>query len=263
MQHNNGAASTLLRRLFTIVFMLWLATVVIQYDENSLSKKPEITTKQPLSNIVIEQLTLPPIPTSVAIHKPQQKQQTITKLAEQPAKPVTKMLKHPSKTPPVNTLRVENVYEKLSDEGVDIQIAWPRSADKRQAALHFMYQCVGVQFAVLNGSTLHKINHPKINQPRLNQAGDYSDWVRVAQGSLSKNEHNWLNAYALTGTPIRLFPRHIDWRLAQYVAKALQGVPLISLRARYQISKQRLQLIDIYINNQQITDSWILFQGKC
>ena len=123
-----------------------------------------------------------------------------------------------------------------------------------------MYQCAGVQFAVLSGKVITKAGHTKFNQSISN---DYSDWVRVAQGSLSRKEHNWLNAYALTGTPIRLFPRHIDWRLAQHLAQALKGHTLTNFRASYQVTNQSLQLIHIHINKQRLTDTWILYQGKC
>jgi hypothetical protein len=257
-QKNHWQVSTLLRGLLAIVFIMWLASVMTQYYEKAVTHKPKITIKQPPSNIVIEQLALPPLPKPKTSVKPQAT--AVSKLAKQTVEPVNKVVKQSLQTPPVNKQQIENIYQQLSDEGVNIQIAWPQNDKERQAALNFMYQCVGVQFAVLNGKTLTKINHTKINHTKLT---DYSEWIRVAQGSLSKKEHNWLNAYALTGSPIRLFPRHIDWRLAQYLANALKGLPLASLRANYQVTNQRLQLTHIHINNQAITDSWILYQGKC
>jgi hypothetical protein len=260
LQNNNWQASTLLRCFLAIAFMAWLATVLIQYTQNPPVQKPEITSKQPPSHIVIEQFRLPPIPKTTS--KPQLP--AVSKLAKQPAervtKVVTKVIKQSPQTPSANKQQVQQVYQKLSDEAIDIQIAWPPQATERQVALDFMYQCVGVQFAVLNGDTLTKLNHTKLNQTG---ASENSDWVRVAQGNLSKKEQNWLNAYALTGTPIRLFPRDIDWRLAQYVAKALKGAPLTRFRAHYQVTNQGLQLTNISINNQAVTDSWTLYQGKC
>jgi hypothetical protein len=266
LQNNSGQASTLLRSLLAIVFIVWLANVMTQYDEKTTTQKPKISIKQPPSNIVIEQFALPPIP------KPKAKSQTsaIAKQVKPPAEPVAKMAKQSPQTPPVDKQQVEQIYQKLSDEAVDIQIAWPQNVNERHSALNFMYRCVGVQFAVLNGSTLTKFNHTKFNHTKFNHTKrnhseliDYSDWVRIAQGSLSNKEHNWLNAYALAGTPIRLFPRHIDWRLSQYLAKALKGLPLASLRAKYQVTNRRLELTHIYLNNQRITASWLLFHGKC
>jgi hypothetical protein len=265
LQNINGHASTLLRGLLAVVFIVWLASVMTQYDEKTTTKKPEISIKQPPSNIVIEQFALPPIP------KPKAKSQTSAQPALEPKRvkqalePATTDAKQSSQTPPVDKQQVEQVYQKLSDEAVDIQIAWPQNVNERHSALNFMYRCVGVQFAVLNGSTLTKFNHTKFNHTKFNQTKliDYSDWVRIAQGSLSNKEHNWLNAYALAGTPIRLFPRSIDWRLSEYLAKALKGLPLASLRAKYQVTNQRLQLTNIHINSQRISGSWVLYQGKC
>ena len=266
LQNTNCQASTIFRGLLTVIFIAWLATVMTQYDKKTKTQKSEVPLKQPTSNIVIEPLTLPPIPKPIVAAEP--KVLAESKLAKPSIESATKLLKELKQlpqTPPVNKQQVKQVYQQLSDTGVDIQIAWPHSVNERQVALDFMYQCVGVQFAVLSGNTFTKINHTKINHTKANHSisSDYSDWVRVAQGSLSKKEYNWLNAYALKGTPIRLFPRSIDWRLAQRLADALKGVPLDNLRAKYQVTNHRLQLIDIQINGLQITDSWTLYQGKC
>ena len=251
IQNSNWPVSTLFRGVLAIVFMLWLANVVTQYDEQPPIHKSDTFTKQPPSKIMIELLTLPPVPEPAA--KPQAS--AVSKLAKQRVEPATEVVKQSSQKSPVNKQQTEQVYQQLSDEGVDIQIAWPQNFHERQAALSFMYQCVGVQFAVLNGNNITQINPTDLS--------DYSDWIRVAQGSLSKKEHNWINAYALRGTPIRLFPRHLDWRLAQYLANALQGGALSSFRANYQVTNQRLQLTQMFINNQQMPGSWILYQGKC
>jgi hypothetical protein len=250
LQDNNWSTNTVLRTLLTLVFILWLASVMSQYDDSDDENKLKTKVKPPPSNIVLEQISLPPTP----------KVAEESKLAKQLTKPMTKYVKRSSQTPPINKQQISQVYQKLSDKGVDIQIAWPQNINDREAALTFMYQCAGVQFAVLRGNVITKAGHTKVNQAISN---DYSEWVRVALGSLSRKEHNWLNAYALTGTPIRLFPRQIDWRLAQYLAQALKGVPLSHFRANYQVTNQSLQLTQIHINEQRITDIWILYKGKC
>jgi hypothetical protein len=246
LQNNNWRATTILRGLLSAVFILWLATVMFQYDDNDIEKQQKINKKQPPSNIVIEQLTLPPVP------KAQPQVLAVAELTNQPLEPALKKVKQ---TPRVNTQQVEQVYKQLSDQGVDIQIAWPQKTHQQQGALDFMYQCAGMQFAVLNGNNITKVNQLKLS--------DYSDWIRLAQGNLSKKEHHWLNAYALTGTPIRLFPRDIDLRLAQHLANALKDSPLVNLRANYQVDNQRLYLTHIQLNKQPITGSWELYQGKC
>jgi hypothetical protein len=247
LRNNNWPAPTVLRGLLTIVFMLWLATVMLKYDDNDIEKQQKISVKQ-ATNIVIEQLTLPPVPTSAA------KSQTSadSELANQPSKAA---IEEVIQSPPLNKQQVQKVYEQLSDQGVDIQIAWPQNMPQQKAALDFMYQCVGMQFAVLNGDNISKVNQFSLS--------NYSNWIRVAQGKLSKKEQHWLTAYALTGTPIRLFPRGIDLRLASHLANALKGSALVNLRANYHVSNQRLYLTQIQLNNQAIKTSWELYLGEC
>ena len=248
LQNKNWPVTAILRGLLTAVFILWLATVMFQYDDNDIEKQQKINKKQAPSNIVIEQLMLPPVPTP----KAKSQASAVSELTNQPPESVIKQVKQ---SPPVNKQQVEQVYKQLSDQGIDIQIAWPQQIHQQQGALDFMYQCAGMQFAMLNGNNITKVNQLKLS--------DYSGWIRVAQGDLSKKEHHWISAYSLTGTPIRLFPRNIDLRLAQHLANALKGAPLVNLRANYQVSNQRLYLTKIQLNNQVITASWTLYQGEC
>jgi hypothetical protein len=248
LQNNSWPATALLRGGLTIIFILWLATVMSQYDDRSIEKKQKINVKQAHNNIVIEQLILPPVPTPKA--EPQAL--AVSKLANQPPESAIKQVKQ---SPAVNKQQVEQVYKQLSEQTVDIQIAWPQQIHQQQGALGFMYQCAGMQFAMLNGNKITKVNQFALS--------DYSGWIRVAQGNLSKKEHHWIAAYSLTGTPIRLFPRNIDLRLAQHLANALKGAPLVNLRANYQVSNQRLYLTKIQLNNQAIKTSWELYLGEC
>jgi hypothetical protein len=247
-QNNSWPATALLRGGLTIIFILWLATVMSQYDDNPIEKKQKINVKQAPSNIVIEQLMLPPVPTP----KAKSQASAVSELANQPPESVIKQVKQ---SPPVNKKQVEHVYKQLSDQGIDIQISWPQQIYQQQGALDFMYQCAGMQFAMLDGNKITKFNQFALS--------DYSDWIRVAQGHLSKKEQHWITAYSLTGAPIRLFPRNIDLRLAQHLANALKGAPLVNLRANYQVSNQRLYLTQIQLNNQAIKTSWELYLGEC
>jgi hypothetical protein len=248
LQNKNWPATAVLRGGLTIVFILWLATVMSQYDDNPIEKQQKINVKQAPSNIVIEQIMLPPVPTPKA--KPQ-----ASAVSDRANQPPESEIKQAKQSPPVNKLQVEQVYKQLSDQSVDIQIAWPQQIHQQQGALDFMYQCAGIQFAMLNGNKITKVNQFALS--------DYSDWIRVAQGNLSKKEQHWITAYSLTGTPIRLFPRNIDLRLAQHLANALKGAPLVNLRANYQVSNQRLYLTQIQLNNQAIKTSWELYIGEC
>lgn len=245
MQNNTWRLTTIMRGLLTIIFILWLATVIFQYNDNNIEKKPKITAA---NHVVIQQLVLPPVPTSAKMPKVP----AISRLIKQSVEPATQGSKQ-SLT--ANKQQVEQVYKQLNDQGVDIQIAWPQKMQQQQGALDFMYHCAGMQFAVLNGNNITRLNQLK--------SKDYSDWIRLAQGNLSKKEQHWLTAYSLKGTPIRLFPRNIDLRLATHLADILKGSELVKLRAKYQVTNQRLYLTDIQLNNQAITASWMLYQSEC
>lgn len=254
---NRLHVTSVLRGVLATIFIVWLLLVLFQYYKPvTLPKKP-ITEKQTSQQVLVKQVSLPPLPkqNSASAVIPTVKTPTKSPTKPEQSEKLTEMPK-PQKTPTANRAEtVEQVYQQLTKEGVDIQIAWPQDANKRQAALHFMYQCVGVQLAALNGNQITKLNQTKVN--------DYSDWVRVAQGRLSYEEQNWINAYSVTGTIIRLFPRSLDWRLSQYLANTLQGSPLKSLRASYQINHQGLFLRDIWLNKQPITDTWLIYKKQC
>ena len=247
LQTNNWSANTILRALLTIIFIFWLASVMSQYDDNEHENK-QIKITPPANNIVIEQITLPPVP--------QPKLRPNSSTVSEPFNPSTSpAINQAKQSRSVDKHQVQQVYQQLSEHGVDIQIAWPQNTEQQQAALDFMYQCAGMQFAVLNNNEITKVNQLNIS--------DYSDWIRIAQGNLSSKEQHWLNAYSLRGTAIRLFPREIDFRLSQHLAHTLKGAPFVSLRARYQVTHQQLHLIQIYVNNQPVKGSWTLYQDEC
>lgn len=248
LHNNKRPTSAALRSLLTVVFVIWLANVMFQYNDNKVEHDPKNNHKQAPSNIVIEQLTLPPVPKTSA------KIQTSTQSPSSEQRPEANIEKG-TQPASANQQQVQQVYEQLSDHTIDIQIAWPQQAHQQQTTLDFMYQCASMQFAVLNGNNITKVNQSRVI--------DYSDWIRVAQGNLSKKEQHWLTAYALSGTPIRLFPREIDLRLSQHIANTLKGSKLKTLRAHYQVSNQTLFLNDIQLNGQPIKGSWPLYRGKC
>ncbi|WP_233267383.1 hypothetical protein [Paraglaciecola sp. L3A3] len=220
--------------------MSWLAMILIKYNQLSPPKKLEMVVQQSEPHILLEPLVLPPPPNPSQSIKVATKQTAQPKVAAAPAK---------------NAQTVELLYQQLTGEGLDMQIAWPENTKEREGAIQFMYQCVGLQFAVLNGNQITKLNRTKVT--------NYSDWIRVAQGGLSKKERHLINAYAVKGKAIRLFPRLIDWRLAQYLTVALRGKTLTHFRANYQIKNQQLFLGNIWLNKQAITDSWMLYHGQC
>lgn len=170
--------------------------------------------------------------------------------AKQPVKPETKQ-------------SVSATYQQLIlDSSINIELAWPNKASARQDLFAFLYQCVGMKFGVLNNQnvTLAKIPSPHVNAIKKHQP---SDWLRIAQGQLANQERHWLQQYNLSGTPVRLFPKEIDWQLAKLINHQLNGQPLTSLRAHYQHQNQRLILTNIRLNGQWLNKNWILIENKC
>ena len=72
--------------------------------------------------------------------------------------------------------------------------------------------------------------------------------MRVAQGTLAQREYQWLRQYQLSGTAVRLFPKKIDWQLANILAEQLDGKALHTFRANYRLKHNRLQLDNIYLD---------------
>ena len=146
------------------------------------------------------------------------------------------------------------VYAQLqADNSLDLQIALPASPAKQQQLLNYFYRCAAVQFAVLQQQQLSYLS-PQRYVP-------VSQWLRVANGSLSKQEQQWLAQQ--NGIPIRIFPQTIDQRLAQYIATNLNGTKLSSLRATYKLSPSGLTLSNINLNNQSINSNWLLHHSQC
>jgi len=168
-----------------------------------------------------------------------------------------------------------HVYNQLiSDQSLSIEIAWPEQSNRREKLFNYLYQCVGMRFGVLNqqGVTLAKRSDQKNNSVyRRGQKVQHSEWLRIAQGSLGYNENKWLTQYQLSGTPIRLFPKQLDWQLARLVAEYLSGkidnkgnpLKLTSLRAKYKLKGQRLVLVKISINNKSLNQQWLLVEMNC
>ena len=246
-----------LRRILLLIFFAWLVMVMTKFYFTPRMQKPEVI-QPPAKNVAIQQIALPKVPerTEPTQATKQQSNSEINKSqASAKARPDYKKNRSKPAKSGNKQQQVEQLYHQLNAKGVDIQLAWPQDNNQRQAAWDFMYLCAGVQFAVLNNNQITQVNQQSQN--------DYSEWIRVAQGDLSTKEQNWIKAYGLKGTPIRLFPKQIDWRLANNLANALKGAALVSLRASYQVFSHQLLLTNIQLNNHPITESWLLYQDSC
>jgi len=153
------------------------------------------------------------------------------------------------------------IYQQLvSDNSISIELAWPNESSARQGLFTFLYQCIGMKFGVLNNQsvTLAKTFYQNVNDEQ-----QPSEWLRIVQGPLASQERLWLQQYHLLGTPVRLFPKVVDWQLAKLIKNQLKGKPLKNLRAHYQYDHQRLMLINIRLNGQWLSKSWTLIENKC
>ncbi|MDX2366852.1 MAG: hypothetical protein QNK36_00315 [Colwellia sp.] len=176
------------------------------------------------------------------------------KSKKQPIKAVTKVEANES---------ISAIYQQLvSDNSISIELAWPNESSARQGLFTFLYQCIGMKFGVLNNQkvTLAKTFYQNVN---ANDAQQSSEWLRIAQGKLASQERLWLQQYNLSGTPVRLFPKVVDWQLAKLINNELNGKPLKNLRAHYKYDHQRLMLINIRLNGQWLRKNWTLIESKC
>jgi hypothetical protein len=190
----------------------------------------------------------------------------ITKI-ERTFKPNVKITKEPlTKTKSTKAVIKEStsaIYQQLvSDNSISIELAWPNESTARQSLLTFLYQCIGMKFGVLNNQNVTLANTFYQNV-ETNDKQKPSEWLRIAQGQLASQEHLWLQQYHLSGTPVRLFPKVVDWQLAKLINNQLKGIPLKSLRAYYNYDHQRLMLRNIRLNGERLSKSWILIESKC
>ena len=163
---------------------------------------------------------------------------------------------------------VSVMYQQLiSDKSISIEIAWPNDGTDRQNTFSFLYQCLGMKFGVLNWKkgneakvTLAKNPHQSL---AANNGNQVSDWLRIAQGQLARQEQDWLKQYSLSGTPVRLFPKAVDWQLARLLTKQLNNTPLTSFRARYKYDNKQFMLTNIQLNGQLLANNWTLIVSKC
>lgn len=148
---------------------------------------------------------------------------------------------------------VKTVYQQLlSDPNLDLQIALPATTNERNALLHYLYQCAGVQFALLKNQQLRYLS------PKRWVA--VSPWLRITRGALSPQERAWLGTKQ--GDTVRIFPQAIDQTLAYFIASALQQQKLSAFRASYQLTTLGLSLHNVRLNHSAIKEPWLVFKAS-
>ena len=194
----------------------------------------------------------------------------------QKIKPVQKDLNEQvtKQVTPLNkpTANVSMIYQQLStDPRINIEIAWPDNTTQRRNIFSFLYQCVGMKFGVMSNDNKNQQSVMLAKNPYFpnsisnnnNSNNKISDWLRIAQGKLASQEQQWLQQYDLSGMPVRLFPKRVDWQLAKLISMALNTEQLKSFRARYKQQGHQFMLTDISLNGRLITNDWILITKKC
>jgi hypothetical protein len=252
-----------------------LTKIAIVEAAESEETVPQKTSKvmahkvKPLSFVQVDLPSLPRLSTPAQVQKEVALEASkVEQSFKQPTKHV-RHVRHVRHVADIN--KVSAMYQQLtSDRSIDIEIAWPNNDAERQKTFSFLYQCLGMKFGVLNWPdtnqpkvTLAKVGHAKNTTTNINSNNPVSDWLRIAQGQLAHQEQGWLKKYALSGTPVRLFPKAVDWQLAFLLTQQLHNAPLSSFRAQYKYTNQHLMLINIELNGKSLTNSWTLITRKC
>lgn len=141
--------------------------------------------------------------------------------------------------------------------GAQLQIAMPVSAHTREQVLHFLYQCTGIGLAALyenaDGNQL---------MPLTTLPAQASTILRSISGEMSVFERNLQAAYAPHQALLRVYPVAFDSVLSKEIARNLQGQALTQFYAQYHLQQNSLWLKNITLNNHQLQQSWLLFDGE-
>lgn len=141
--------------------------------------------------------------------------------------------------------------------GAQLQIAMPVSAHTREQVLQFLYQCTGIGLAALyenaDGNQL---------MPLTALPAQASTILRSISGEMSVFERNLQAAYAPHQALLRVYPVAFDSVLSKEIARNLQGQALTQFYAQYHLQQNSLWLKNITLNNHQLQQSWLLFDGE-
>jgi hypothetical protein len=248
---------------------IWQQALLEKTTENQPSKELKQTINNKGKAFVFANVELPELPNKpidlikakVISPQPTEKNAEQALAKKQQTVPNEKPDKQPIKA--VTKESTSAIYQQLvSDNSISIELAWPNKSSVRQDLFTFLYQCIGMKFGVLNNQkvTLTKTFYQNVN---ANDEQQPSEWLRIAQGQLASQERLWLKQYHLSGTPVRLLPKEVDWQLAKLINNQLKGKPLKSLRAHYKYDHQRLMLRNIRLNGRYLSDNWTLIETEC
>lgn len=160
-----------------------------------------------------------------------------------------------------NPDKVKGVISEMSAmDSRHIRFVLPRTKAAKERFLKHMYQCENMQFGAVSVHQPYKLSVLSKNTGREFVP---SQLLRVAHDYLSNQERSLLQVYAKDSQPVRIFPVELDYKLAQHIARILNGKTLQQFSAKYFVRGENVGLSDISVNKQAIADLWMLSSGSC
>jgi hypothetical protein len=159
--------------------------------------------------------------------------------------------------------QVKNVMNQLTDlNSRHIQFLLPSGDSAKEAFVNHMYRCENMQFGVLTKASPYQLTLLSVES---NRAGLFqpSEFLRVAHDYLNQYERNLLTLYGEGSRPVRIFPMILDINLATKIAKVTGENELKSFSARYFLQGSQIGLTDIVLNQQALTQNWMISPKGC
>ncbi len=143
-----------------------------------------------------------------------------------------------------------------------IQFLLPATHSAKKTFLNHMYRCEHMQFGALTNKPPFKLtllSDTKAMADRFRA----SELLRVAHDYLNNYEQSLLTLYGQGKRPVRIFPARLDANLAAHIAKALGNSKLQSLSARYFLQGKQVGLTNVVLNEQVISENWLISSNGC
>nr|WP_297347550.1 hypothetical protein [uncultured Glaciecola sp.] len=159
--------------------------------------------------------------------------------------------------------QVQNVMNHLTDlNSRDIKFLLPSGNSAKEAFLNHMYRCENMQFGSLSKAPPYQLTLLSGESSRA-VLFQPSEFLRVAHDYLSRYETNLLTLYGQGNRPVRIFPLRLDVNLATKIAQVTGANELNSFSARYFLHGSQIGLTDIVLNQQAVTQNWIISAKGC
>ncbi|MFQ3207308.1 MAG: hypothetical protein ACI9IT_001463 [Glaciecola sp.] len=160
-------------------------------------------------------------------------------------------------------MQVKNVMNQLTVlNSRDIKFLLPSGNSAKEAFLNHMYRCENMQFGSLTKTSPYQLTLLSGESSRA-VLFQPSEFLRVAHDYLSRYETNLLTLYGQGNRPVRIFPLSLDVNLATKIAQVTGENQLNSFSARYFLHGSQIGLTEIVLNEQEVTQNWIISAKGC